>query len=151
MRNKSKRAPIGGLAVHFCDRSLQLVVISLPYFHHAILSVQSLPNHFVRLNELVNFSCELIILVANNSDMTIHWVNLNLQGSIVLNQSVVRVASAFCFFAHIHKLIFFLSNLCLQFFNHSRKFNVLAPFVVNASLQVSVLILVSRFKTLKVV
>lgn len=99
--------------VNFCNRLVQIVIVLFPQLLHSALPVQSLSDHFVCLYELVDFSSELVVLVANHSDVVVHRINFNLQISIVFEQGTVRVTSSLEFLAHIQKLVFLLTDLDL--------------------------------------
>jgi hypothetical protein len=99
--------------VDLSDRLLQVVVVLLAEFHHAVLAVQSLSDHFVRLHELVDLAGELVVLVANHSNMVIHRVDLYLEISVVLQKGTVGVPGTFQLLPHVEKLILLLSDLHL--------------------------------------
>ena len=62
-----------GLAmVHVCHGLLQVVVILLTELHNSIFAIEALANHFVCLYKLVNFSRQLIVLVADDADVIVH-------------------------------------------------------------------------------
>ena len=130
---------------------MHLVVVALSDFHHTFLSVQALSNHFVCLHKLVDLSGKLIILVRHYTDVTIHGVDLHLQVSVVLNESRVRVSRTFELFAHVHELVFLLSDLGLELLNTTRQLHVLAAFIVDAALQVSVFVFVTSLELFQVV
>ena len=51
---------------------LKAVFVLFPYLLHARFAVESLPDHFVGLHKLVNFASQFVVLVAHNSDVTVH-------------------------------------------------------------------------------
>lgn len=104
---------------HFCNWLLQLVVISIAKLFNTIFSIKPLSNDFIGLDELVNFSSKFIILVADNSYVIIHRFYLDLQIRVIFQKSRVGVASSFKLFAHIHQLVFFLTNLNLKLLDSS--------------------------------
>jgi hypothetical protein len=97
--------------VNVSHRLLQVVVILLPQLHDSILAVEALTNHLICLDELINFSGQLVILVTDDSNVIVHGVDLHLQIGIVLQKGTVRVAGAFELFSHIQKLVLFLTDL----------------------------------------
>ena len=78
-------------SVHHLRAGPQLLVVLLSQFDDAVLSVELFSDLLVGGDELVDLSCELVILVGNDSNVVIHRVNFNLQVSIGLNQCGVRV------------------------------------------------------------
>ena len=92
---------------------LQVVVVLLSELHDSVLAIQSLPNNFIRLNELVDFPRQFIVLVADHANVIVHGVDLDLEVGIVFKKSTVRVASAFELFSHVEQLVFFLSDFNL--------------------------------------
>jgi len=57
----------------------QLLVVFVSQLHNTALSVQLLPDSLICSDELIDLSSQLIVLVAHNTDVIIHRVNLNLQ------------------------------------------------------------------------
>ncbi len=103
-----------GLAfVDFLNRLGQIVIVFISQLHHAALPVQSLSDNLVRLHELVDFSGELIVLMADNSDVVVHGVDLDLEIGIVLEKGAVRVTGPLELLAHVQKLVLLLANLHL--------------------------------------
>ena len=74
--------PRRGLALHDLVRVAQLLLIALAQLCHAVLSVQLLPNFLVGSHELVDLPRQLIVLVADDPDVVVHRVNLNLHVGI---------------------------------------------------------------------
>jgi len=104
----------GRLAVlNLCDRLLQVVIVFFPELHHAVLAVQSLSDYFVRLHELVDLTSQLVILVANHSNVVVHRVDFDLKIGVVLQKSIVRVSGTLQLLPHVEQLILFLTDLDL--------------------------------------
>lgn len=99
--------------MHFLNRLRQIVFIFISQFHNAALSIQSLSDNLVRLHELVDFSSELIVLVADDSDVVVHGVDFDLEIGIVLEKGAVRVTGTLKLLAHVQKLVLLLANLHL--------------------------------------
>jgi len=96
-----------------------MVLISLSEFLDSILTVETLSDYFIGLYELINLSGKFIILVRNDADVIIHWVNLDLEIGVILKKSRVGISSTFQFLSHVHQLVFLLSNLHLKLFDSS--------------------------------
>ena len=94
-------------------RLLQVIVVLLTKLCHAVFAIQPLPDDFICLHELINFTSQLIVLVGNDADMVVHRVDLDLEVSIVLEERTVRVASALKLFAHVQQLVLLLADLHL--------------------------------------
>jgi len=99
--------------VDLSDGLLQVVVVLLAEFHHAVLAVQSLPDHFVCLHELVDLAGELVVLVAHHPNVVVHRVDFHLEVSVVLQKGTVRVPGTLQLLPHVKKLILLLSDLHL--------------------------------------
>ena len=99
--------------VHLLDRLLQVVIILLTKLHDTVLSIEALADDFVCLHELIDFACKFVVLVADDSDMVVHRVDLDLEVGIVLKKGAIRVTSTFQLLAHIQKLVFLLSDFDL--------------------------------------
>lgn len=75
--------------VHLLDRLLQVVIILLTKLHDTVLPIEALTDDFVCLHELVDFTSKFVVLVADNSDMVVHGVDLNLEVGIVLKKGAI--------------------------------------------------------------
>jgi len=64
----------------------KLLVIPCSDFVNSSLAVKSLSDCFVGLHELVEFICQLVILVGDHSDMIVQGVNLNLKVRVVVEK-----------------------------------------------------------------
>ena len=100
-------------AVNFRHRLLQVIVILIAKLIDAIFPIEALTDDLVCLHELVDFASEFIILVADDADVVIHRVDLNLEVGIVLKQSTIGVAGTFELLAHVEELILLLSDFNL--------------------------------------
>ena len=68
------------------NRLLQVVVVLFAQLGNAVLPVQPLPNHLVCLDELVDLAGQLVVLVADDADVVVHRVDLDLKIGVVLEQ-----------------------------------------------------------------
>ena len=100
-------------SVNFRHGLLQVVVILIAKLVDAIFPIEALADHLVSLHELVDFACEFIILVADDTDVVIHRVDLHLEVGVVLEEGVIGVAGTFKLLAHVEELILLLSNFHL--------------------------------------
>ena len=139
----SKRWANWRFAVDFGKWLLHLVVVAFANLGHTSLSVETLSYDFIGLDKLVDLSGELIVLVTDDSNVTIHGVDLDLEIGIVLDESRVWIACSFKLFAHVHELVFLLPDLGFKLLDGSGKFNILAAFVVDAALQVPIFFFVA--------
>ena len=92
---------------------LQVVVVLLPELHDSVLAIQSLPNNFVRLHELVDFPRQFIVLVADHANVIVHGVDLYLEIGIVFKEGTIRVAGALELLSHVEQLVLLLSDFHL--------------------------------------
>jgi len=74
--------PRRGLALHDLVRVAQLLLIALAQLSHAILPVQLLPNFLVGSHELIDLPRQLVVLVADDSDVVVHRIDFNLHVGI---------------------------------------------------------------------
>lgn len=95
------------------DRLLQVVVILFSKLHDTVLSVQSLSDNFVCLNELVDLTGQFVVLVADDADVVVHRVNLDLEVGVVLEECAVGVTGTLKLFAHVKELVLLLADLHL--------------------------------------
>lgn len=137
--------------MHLGQGLLQRVLVFLSNLLHPVLAVQPLSDHLVRLHKLVDFSCELVVLVAHYPDVTVHRVNFDLQSRVVLKQCVVRVPSSLKLLAHVHNLVFPLSDLGLQLLDGTCHLHILAAFIVDPPLEVTVFLFVTLLQTFQMV
>ena len=63
---------------NFRNRLLQLIIIPIAQLLNAVFPIKSLSYDFISLDELVDFSRQLIVLMANNSNVIVHWLNFDL-------------------------------------------------------------------------
>ena len=94
-------------------RLSQIVVVLFTQLRYTVLAIKSLTNDLVCLHELVDFASELVVLVADDANVIVHGVDLNLEVSIVLQQGAVGVTGTFQFLAHVQQLVLFLTDLNL--------------------------------------
>ena len=99
--------------VHLLNRLLQIVVILLTKLIDTVLSIETLTDHFVCLHELVDLASKFIVLVADDSDMVVHGVDLDLEVSIVFKKGAVGVPGSLKLLTHVQKLVFLLSDFDL--------------------------------------
>jgi len=121
-------------AIHVVEGLLELVVVSLADLVNAVLPVQSLSDHLVRLHKLVDLFGKLIVLVGDDSDVVVHGVDLDLQVGIILEQRLVRIPGTFKLLSHIHELVLLLANLDLELFDRAGQFDVRGSFLVDTTL-----------------
>ena len=133
------------------QRLVQLVVVLLTDLLNTVLSIQPLSNDLVSLHKLVNLLGKLIVLVADDANVIVHGVNLNLQVGVVLQQGLVRVARALQLLPHVHQLVFLLADLDLQLLDGSAELDIGSALLVNSLLQVAVFVLVALLQRLKMV
>ena len=100
-------------SMNFSHRLLQVVVILMAKLVDAIFPIEALSDDLVCLHKLVDLPSEFIILVADDADMIIHRVDLNLEVGVVFEEGAVGVAGAFKLLAHVEELILLLSDFHL--------------------------------------
>jgi hypothetical protein len=71
---------------HHMLTGAQLLVVLLSQLDNATLAIKLFSDLLVSLDELIDLSRQLVILVAHNPDVVIHRVDLNLQVSVRFNQ-----------------------------------------------------------------
>jgi hypothetical protein len=71
---------------HHLLAGAQLLIILVPQLDNTALAVKLLSDLLVGLNELIDLSRQLVILVANNPDVVVHGVDLNLQVGVRFDQ-----------------------------------------------------------------
>ena len=64
--------------VHVCHGLLQVVVIFLAELHDSVFAVEALPDDLVGLDELIDLSRQLVVLVAHDANVIVHRVNFDL-------------------------------------------------------------------------
>ena len=65
-------------------RGGQLLVISCSDFVNSSLAVESLSDCFVGLHKLVEFLCQLVVLVGDHSDVVVQRIDLYLQVRVIV-------------------------------------------------------------------
>ena len=60
-----------------------------------MFAIKSGANHFVCLHKLIYLSGQLVVLVADDTDVVVHGIDLNLEVGIVFEKSAVRVTGTF--------------------------------------------------------
>ena len=88
------------------------------------LSIESHPDSFVSLNELVKFSGEFLVLDGDHSDVVVQGVDLDLEVRVVVEEGAVGVTGTFQLFSHVHDLVLFSADLCLEVLNGSSELNI---------------------------
>ena len=127
------------------------MIISLSDFLYSSFSVKSLSDCLVCLNELIQFFCELFILMSDDSDVIIKGINFNLKIGVIVKKSWVAISCTFELFSHVHNLILLGSYLSLEFFYLIGQFNVSHTLRINSLLKVCVFISIFVFQTLQMI
>jgi len=129
-------------ATHEVCAFTNLVLVLGAQLVHAAFAVELLPDLLVGRHESVNLSCELIVLVRDNTDVIVHGVDFHLQVGVGLNQRGVRVLRTLQLALQIHNLVFFRSNLDLQVLELSNELRVLVLLSLSSLMQIAVLLFV---------
>lgn len=115
------------------------------------LSIKSHPDSFICLNELIQFSSELFVLDGDNSDVVVQGVDLDLKVRVVVEEGAVGVTGTFELFSHVHDLILFGADLCLEVLDGGSELDISRSLRIDSLLEIGVLISVLVLESLEMV
>ena len=87
-------------------------------------SIKSHPDGLIGLDKLVKFPGELLVLDSNHSDVVVQGVDLDLEVGVVVEEGAVGVTGTFQLFSHVHDLVLFSADLCLEVLDGSSELDI---------------------------